>query len=294
MVAHRRVKVTLVLRVGLLFAGGLVGDSVLGQGGRVNLAVDDPRPVASAVLELMQRHPVVITYEDAVYAYTDDIKDVTEEVRNPASPRSDSGYRVLVPVGGPLHVSYDVSSQTNKPADLAAVLSSITQSKNSMPTGGRFRIVQAGDVFHVIASQERDAGGRWIDHASPLDLPITLTTEKVSGSQAIEAILKEVASRTGVEFTVITMGGRNLMSQFNGAVQAQNEVARDVLLRTLQSMNHRLSWLMYYDVSMKRYFFNVVAASAEQRSVITLPENPPTEIKPGDPTPTGVPFGEQR
>jgi hypothetical protein len=294
MVTRSRISANLALRVGLLLTGGLVGGSVLGQGGRAEIAVDDGRPVASAVIELMERHPVVITYEDAAYAYRDDIKDVTEEVRNPASPRSDTGYRVLVPVGGPLHVSYDVSSQTDKPTDLAAVLSSIVQSKNSMQTGGRFRVVQAGDVFHVIASQERDASGRWIDHASPLDLPITLTTETVNGRQAIEAILKEVSSRTGIEFMVTTMGGRSLMSQYHSVVQAQNEVARDVLLRTLHAMSDRLSWLMYYDAFTKRYFFNIVAASAEPRPVAVPSENPPTPIKPGDPTPTGVPFGQQK
>jgi hypothetical protein len=43
----------------------------------IKLGVDDPRPVAKAVEELVSRYGYVITYEDPRHAYEGDIQDVT-------------------------------------------------------------------------------------------------------------------------------------------------------------------------------------------------------------------------
>jgi hypothetical protein len=57
------------------------------------ISVDNGRPVADAVHELMKRHPVVITYEDLRYTYAGHLADCRHTRRAGAatSRRSDAG-----------------------------------------------------------------------------------------------------------------------------------------------------------------------------------------------------------
>ncbi len=68
-----------------------------------------------------------------------------------------------------------------------------------------------------------------------------------------------------------------------------NEPARDVLLRLLQSVNPRYTWVLYYKPTECSYWFNLVLGV--QRPAPKIESHRPTP-KPGDPTPTGVPFKE--
>ena len=272
----------------------LFSSSVHGQTKDDFLVVKGARPVADAVVELMKRHPVVVTYEDPRYTYAGDLKDVTDEIRNPlAPPRRPDAPRVFVPVGGQIEVRYTVSTETNKPTDLRATLESVVQAKLAVPAGGHFRVEQSGSVFHVVASEVRDASGRWVAHTSVLDVPITLASGERSGSERVSAILDEVTATTGVKFALndmaLTNGISNGLPRYSGVTEANNEPAREVMVRALQGMNPRLTWLLYYDPMSKKYFFNVVMASAVPEPVEIHGEQPRLP-RPGDPTPTGRPF----
>jgi hypothetical protein len=73
----------------------------------VEIDVDDPRPVAAAVDQLVARFGYAITYEDPRYAFSDDLKDVTAEVGRDLArkyPKNDAP-RILVPAGGQLRIS---------------------------------------------------------------------------------------------------------------------------------------------------------------------------------------------
>ena len=286
-------KSLLTSRFGRITAMLLCCGSVHGQAKDDFLVVNGARPVADAVVELMKRHPVVVTYEDPRYTYAGDLKDVTDEIRNPlAPPRRPDAPRVFVPVGGQIEVRYAVSTETNKPTDLRATLESVVQAKLAVPAGGRFRVEQSGSVFHVVASEVRDPTGRWVEHTSVLDVPITLASGERSGHERVSAILDEVTAKTGVKFALIDMpltnGISNGQPRYSGVTEASNEPAREVMVRTLQGMNPRFTWLLYYDPLSKRYFFNVASASAEP--TVEAPVEPRRLPRPGDPTPAGPPF----
>jgi hypothetical protein len=85
---------------------------------RVILALDDPRPLAQAVLELEAQFGLLITYEDPAYAFKGDISDVTATVRRDLDKyQPGEAPRVLVPKGGRFVFSYD-ASQTHDPLNL--------------------------------------------------------------------------------------------------------------------------------------------------------------------------------
>jgi hypothetical protein len=111
-------------------------------------------------------------------------------------------------VGGQLNVRYEVSSVTNKPANLQEALETLVQAKAVLPAGGRFRVEQSGSAFHVIASQVRDASGQWVEHTSVLDVPITLQTGEVNGILMVSAILDEASARNGAEFSFVQVHRR--------------------------------------------------------------------------------------
>jgi hypothetical protein len=161
-----------------------------------------------------------------------------------------------------------------------------------VPAGARFRVEQSGSVFHVVASQVRDPNGRWVEHTSVLDVPITLASRELGGFEMVRVILDEVSAKSGVKFEVTAMPVTNLLANYQGVIEANNELAREVMLRTLQEMSERLTWLLYYSPLTEGYVFNIVAASAEP--TIEIRGEPRTSPRPGDPTPTGIPFGESR
>jgi hypothetical protein len=278
-----------VWRVGCVATMLFLFSGINGQGRDDFLIVNSGRPVADAVIQLIKRHPVVVTYEDPRFRFAGDLKDVTEEIRNPLAPRT-AGPRIRVPVGGHLQVRYGVSADTNKPVNLGETLESLVQAKAALPAGGRFRVEQSGNVFHVIASQERDESGRWVEHASVLEVPITLAGQELGGFEMVRVILDEVSAKNGVKFEMTAMPVTNILGRYSGVIEASNEPAREVMLRTLHAMSERLTWLLYYDSLTEAYVFNIVAALAEPTTEIRgQPSRPPRQ---GDPTPTGRPFEE--
>jgi hypothetical protein len=269
----------------------LLCGSVHGQGKDDFIIVNSGRPVAAAVVELLKRYPVVITYEDPRYTYAGDLKDVTEQIRNPQAPPRNDGPRVLVPVGGQLQVRYAVSSLTNEPASLESALESIVEAKAALPAGGRFRVERSGSVFHVVASQVRDPSGQWVEHTSVLDAPLTLKTGELNGVDMIRAIVDEVSARSGVKFGFNAIRVMRVLADYRGAVEANNEVAREVMLRTLQGIDERLTWLLYYDPLMQGYALNIVATSADP--TIEFRGEPRSRARPGDVSPVGRPVPDR-
>jgi len=254
--------------------------------------VDDPRPVAQAIMEITDSYPVVITYEDPRYEYSGDIRDVTEQVRNPLNPNAAaSDRRVLVPRGGLLQFTYKTSPDTGQPSDMADALAAILEANDWADFGGRFEIRQSGDVFHVIPVQVRDAEGQWVHQGSILDTPITISPRQLNGYEALELILEKVSDATGIR--VASTGGRflNTLMPYTGRIEAQNEPARDVLLRTLHAVSERFTWRLLFGPDVRYYALNLrlVAAPAEPSSVPFEMVTP----REGEPTPVGIPFHSQ-
>jgi hypothetical protein len=257
----------------------------------VSMEVTNGRPVAEAILSLTSRYHFIITYEDPRYEYSADIKDITDQVRNPlnASARTSTN-RVLVPVEGSLQVSYEARVGTDgRPADVRDTLQQILTANAASFLPGRFRVEQVGDVFHVIPTQVRDRRGNWVAQTSVLDTRITLPPQELRGDQMLEAITNAIGEATGTHIG-LGLGSINPYYHFEGHLEARNEVARDVLLRTLHAINDRFTWRLLYGPDVKSYALNVrtVAAMTSEPAPIDLPP-----IDPEQPSPVVVPEDRQ-
>jgi len=245
------------------------------------VSIDDPRPVQAAVASLLESYPVTITYEDPKYEFADDIVDVTDQM--PSKPE----VRVLGPRGGILQASYETSKDTGWPVSMTATLEGIVAAKNVSDTGGRFRVEQRGDVFHVVPAETKDAHGAWVARGSILEVPISISATEMSGIELLDLLVKTISEAAGTTIQVSANAFVNSLVRYRGTVEAKNEPARDVLVRVLHAVSPRFTWLLDYDPTFKFYVLNIALAAA------TPPKEIPLDLskipKRGDPTPAGPP-----
>jgi hypothetical protein len=270
--------------IGALVAVAMVATTAAAQTNRLDqfadrfdLYVDDPRPVAKAIELLTERYSQVITYEDPRYEYEGDIRDVTLEVRRDLD-RYPPGQapKVLVPISGSLDITQPLSPNTGEPENWVSTLRLVVDSHQSGAAGGRFRVERVGAVLHVIPTETRDSHGEWIKQASILDVTISITPQELSGSEILEAICNAVSKATGLD---VRSGARptNMFLDYRGQLEADNETARSVLTRALQSINNRLTWQIFYAPDSKRYLVHIRRVMAPP---IPTSETPSQQLPP--------------
>lgn len=235
------------------------------------LHIDDPRPVAKAVEELVSLYKYVVTYEDPHWTYSGDLLDVTTQVRQDLGRyHTGNAPKVTRPLGGKLTLTVPPSSPANTQT-MASVLDQLMRLQSTRGEGGHFRVVQVGDVFHVVPSEVRDQNGNWISQRSILEVPISLPMENRSESEMLEAIVKAVSAADRVKFYVGggagTGGGiANPHRPASYPLGADNELASSVLMRALHLLNdqkfgtwivQRLTWQVLYDSDENAYFLNL-------------------------------------
>jgi hypothetical protein len=228
---------------------------------KVSLSVQDPRPVAKAIVMLEVRYGWIITYEDPRYVYADDIADVTEKVRNDLHKyREGEAPRVLIPKGGELSFGYDVKNQPNSVLDPLVVVQQLLAAQAASPNAGKFRMERDNKIIHVIPSAIRDRSGRLAPQQSALDTVVTLAAKERTGLRTLEALCAAVskATQTRVVVGTIPLG---LFLQHKDHQGISSRKARDVLVQLLESIGKgtKLSWQLFYDPGMKIYALNIHA-----------------------------------
>lgn len=235
----------------------------------LQLNVDDPRPVAKAAEELVSRYGYVITYEDPRHIYDGDLQDVTAQVRRDLDRYSPGTVpKVTRPRGGKLSLTLPTVSTPNSQI-VAATLNQLVHEQLNRGEGGRFRVVQTGDVFHIVPAEARDHAGNWMPQQSILDIAISLPMEARSEDEMIAAIVTAISAEAHVKISVASGVGTGIRSPTQTKpykLGANNERARDVLMRALVLLNdpkagiwipQRLRWELFYDSGYNGYFLNI-------------------------------------
>jgi len=241
----------------------LMGFAARGRGvqgvSKMKLSVEDPRPVAEAILELERKYGRVITYEDPRYVHDSDVADVTLKVaRDLDKYKPGEGPKVLVPKGGTLEFTYEVMADTNLPADPVMVVQKLLDAQSARGNGGRFRLETSGQIIHVIPTAIKNGAGELVHQESALDTIISLPAGERTVLQKLENICAAISRATNirVEFGTIPTG---LFLRHRDQEGVTSERARDVLVKTLEAMNNEtgLSWRLLYGPGTKRYSLNI-------------------------------------
>ena len=245
------------------------------QANRIDLFVDNPRPVAEAIKMLVSKYPVVVTYEDPRYRYHGDIRDVTLEVRRDMHLYDDPSEapKVLGLAGGAFSLSYTGSHETGEPVDWAATLRQIVDTHAVGDSGGRFGIERSGDIFHVVPTAIKNRDGLWVEQASILDTVISIPGPEPNVGDMLDAICDALTEITGES---VTLGPVPLSSILfhEGTYEANNERARDAVLRTLQSVSEYLTWQLFYDPGREFYALNIRPVALPPRISPERPSEP--------------------
>jgi hypothetical protein len=255
----------------------------------VPLVVNDARPVKEAVHVLFETYPVKITYEDPRYEYTGDLKDISVLV----TKNSGSSAKTFAPVGGALQTTYEISSDKRQPVDVLQALNSILDANKANGTGGRFAVLQSGDVYHVVPTEVRNSKGVWVKQQSLLDTRITFSSGgEMRGDELMHGILKQLGAATDRWIGMNEGIALNTLFRYKGTVDVTDEPARDVLMSVLHSISPRLTWIINFDPTPapksspagQGYLFNVLFGAEGTQTGVALPDRTP---KPGDQRPGG-------
>ena len=224
---------------------------------KVDLSVTDGRPVAKALEELEQRYGWVVTYEDPFYDLSEAI-DVTAQVRKDGGRNGEP--RVLIPRGGSLSITYEVTRDTKLPLDRDTVIQKLLDANQPAGSVARFRLEHEkdGQMLHVIPTVTKTASGELVPHLSVLDAVISLSERDRPRMQTLEAICDAVSQATQTK-VVVGSAPLNLFISQRDHEGVFNRKARDVLVETLKRTKSRanLSWRLLYDPGMKMYMLNV-------------------------------------
>jgi hypothetical protein len=147
-------------------------------------------------------------------------------------------------------------SPSISPQEMARILQRLVQSQETQGTGGRFRVVQIGNQFHIVPTAVRDRGGAWIVQNSILDTPISLPPQGRTSGEMLKAVCGAVDAAAHVQIAIVTNFGGIGAHAATFVVGADHEPARTVLMRALALESPSASWVITYDEANK-YFLMI-------------------------------------
>jgi hypothetical protein len=213
----------------------------------LQLSILDARPLKAAIEQLESRYGWIITYEDPPYENITDLDDVTSRVAKNPDPKKG---KVLVPRQRGFEFKYPAASEPRAEAVLAAVIRDYNMASNN----DGFRLLRTGNIFHVVPSVSDNKIGLPTNRQSRLDVRVTIPESDRSVLATVELVLAQVRELTGVA-VVMGRAPTNLLTQKKLRTGANNETARDVLLRALTSTGSDFTWRMPCDPGVTKMCF---------------------------------------
>ena len=205
------------------------------------LAVQEVRPMAKAAELMAQKYGIRITYEDLpLIEYSQLQKPGIISISLP-SPRS-------VPPPRPIDI-------------VQLVLDNYA--KNGNP--GVFRVKENDGAFQIIPAMIIDSRGRALEAVPILDAHISFPSYERNGFDTLQTIANAVSLSAGIKVNFGLAPYKWLMQQ-KLTIGANNEVARDVLLRALDSTGAKLIWWLLYDPHNRSYGLSIDAAMVEEKT----------------------------
>jgi hypothetical protein len=255
---RRVIQISVLFLLGLPLLTSLVGKSKIGQE-KVNLFVEEPRPVAAAVKVLEANCGCVITYEDPRYFHDGEVADVTQSVRKDLDKyRPGEAPRVIVPKGGALAVDYDAFPGTKAPINTLATIQQLLNNHANAGGSGRFRVEQQGEIFHVIPNAFKNYSGEMTPQQSLLDTVISLSPEERSGTQTLKALCSAISQQSQALVLVGTIPVNRFL-HYRDNRELKSEKARDALVDLLRSVDPKgnLSWQLLGGPGPDPYYLNI-------------------------------------
>jgi hypothetical protein len=213
---------------------------------------------------------VPISYEDVRWIKAEDLIEVGRLSSVDRSKLKNLERRVPAPAS--LQFNFLVNSLARTPvASHRDILFSALTEHSRRKNPGEFMLVELQDQesFSIVPGKVGETGGTTRAPLSPLDARISLPEQEVAGADAIFEILKAISAATGDRIGVL-----NELPLGRVRLVAKNEVARDVLARTLRdSYEWKAYWNLYFGADEGVWGLNLGALYREtgERTPAGLP-----------------------
>jgi len=239
-----------------------IASSLGGASDVLHLAVHSPKPLQDICFQLEEALHWRISYEDPPVLAGDEL--VPE--MNPG------GVSRLVMRAQPLSIDVPTKNSTSsevKRDTVRTILDAYHRSGNRAV----FREIQQGDFIHIVPDAVRGEDGRLQRFQPMFDTHVTIPRGTYSLGVLTSEILSQVGQIRGIPIMRATVP-INLFAQATVTEAANDEPARDVLMRAFEGINEqriadhlsvlRLTWYLLYNPNGQHYFFNVTSVALEQ------------------------------
>lgn len=231
---------------------------------KLSATVTDPRPLAAVADLLELKYGVMINYEDPPYLFPGDIQDVTATVAKPESRAGHPGLRIWVPRGGSISLSY-LAKPPSEAAATTPLLENVVAAHEAAGNPGTFKVEAIDSVLNLVPLQVKNREGKLELAEAPLDTSITIPAQRLSAWAAVKLVCAEVSRISGKTVQPGTAPA-NLLFNTRTSVIAQNEPARNVLVRVLSTLSWahgvssgsvpKVTWRLFYGPDTGDYVLN--------------------------------------
>jgi len=232
------------------------------QGDReVRLEINEPRPLIKALRILSEKTGWRITYEDLPLSRGPDVVDKTD----PRAAQT-TNTRILIPAYGRINLTMYVPEGVNE-RDGAQFVKRLVDHYALMGNPGIFRVAVTENALHVIPARMRGVSGEMIDVIPILDSRISFVADERTLSETLKQICASLQARRGVR--VVLMIGpteANLLLRPVVKIGANEEEARNVLIRSLDAAGAKLTYNLLWDPGLQMYALNVDDVVIEERT----------------------------
>lgn len=215
------------------------------------LVVEDARPVAKAMALLSRQLGWNITYEEAEYLNTDDLRLIENGDRRVAFLRPGL---VRLP---------DEAGMAQAQQDPVALLEwVIGTEETSRGAVKRFKVLRSASMLHVVPAQVLDAAGRWQTAVPIFDTEITISHGAVNLSEFLEILCGNLSAVGPTKIITATMPITAKIPRGSARmiiVPAQQRTARvrTLLIEALSKAQVPLKWMLMYDPPSGRFYLSI-------------------------------------
>ncbi len=203
-----------------------------GQVPPASVHVEDHWPISKAVGLLEGYYGVPISLEDlSAYEYQGELRELDNFAQlQQARP---SMKRILYP-HGVLDVSFPEPATTATPASVANIVRALLAQHVKNGNAGQFRLLETSETLVILPTARKDSAGSLIPDRSPLELRISFPQADRDANTAFEVFCQAATKALGRNVGLWTNVGT---WQQTVDVGANNEVARDVLVKILSGLH---------------------------------------------------------
>lgn len=231
-------------------------------------AIRSPRALATTADLLEQKLGIAVGYEDPMWISDNDLIRAADYPGNITATLQAPAWRgPLIPRGGILDVLIPESLEARKGLNAGAFISNVVENYRVHRNPGEFRVVDLGDdQFSIVPVRVEDRMGSLSSQNALLDARISLPELDRTASGTLDVIYGAISAATGIPLNRASDSAVYFDSH-RVRLGAQNEVARNVLVRALRlPRGVKVSWRLYFDPERKQYAINLHGVMAEVRT----------------------------